>query len=69
MAQSKYELPACPGCSGTGAKLCAQSLEYGPEEWLGQPLRDRELHTLAYQCECGMAFTETTRGDESWLRS
>jgi hypothetical protein len=44
--------------------LCGQSLEYGPEEWLGQPLKDRELHTLAYQCDCGMAFTHTAKGDK-----
>jgi hypothetical protein len=55
--------PQCPKCGSTQAALCAQSVEYGPEEWAGQPLKERELRTLAYQCECGMAFTQTERGD------
>jgi hypothetical protein len=62
MTASDQESPACPKCGGNGAKLCGQSLEYGPEEWLGQTLKERELQTLAYQCDCGMAFTQTIKG-------
>lgn len=69
MTQPKSESPRCPKCGSTDAKLCAQSLEYEPEEWLGQPLKERELHTLAYECKCGMAFTQTIHGDKSPPRS
>lgn len=65
MTQPGSHLPHCPKCGSTLVKLCGQSLEYGPEEWLGQSLKDRELHTLAFQCECGMAFTRTVKGDDS----
>lgn len=65
MMQQIPDSPPCPKCGHSDNELCAQSLEYGPEEWLGQPLKERELHTLAYQCKCGMAFTKTIRGDNS----
>ena len=41
-----------------------QSVQYAPEEWPGQPLEQRELHTLAYQCECGLAFTHTVKRED-----
>jgi hypothetical protein len=61
--------PVCPRCGSSRVKLCGQSVQYGPEERPGQPMEERELHTLAYQCECGVAFTQTVpggarRGDE-----
>ncbi len=37
-------------------------MQYGPEESANQSLAARELHTLAYQCDCGMAFTHTLKG-------
>jgi hypothetical protein len=55
--------PHCPKCGSTEITFCAESVEHGPEEWVGQPLKARELRTIAYQCECGMAFTNTQRGD------
>lgn len=64
MTQQLSDLPHCPKCGSNQVELCGQSLEYGPEEWLGQPLSDRQLCTLAYQCNCGMAFTHTVKGDK-----
>jgi hypothetical protein len=32
-------------------------VQYGPEQWPNQPLRERETRTLAYQCDCGLGFT------------
>jgi hypothetical protein len=69
MTQPNPQSPPCPKCGNTEATLCAQSIEYGPEERLGQPLKERELHTLAFQCKCGMAFTKTVCGDKSPPRS
>ena len=63
MTQPGSDLPQCPKCGNARVTLCGQSLEYGPEEWLGQALQDRERHTLAYQCDCGMAFTQTVKGN------
>jgi hypothetical protein len=34
-------------------------VSYGPEEHPSQPLKDREVRTNAYECECGMAFTQS----------
>jgi hypothetical protein len=62
MIQPDSESPRCPKCGGDRVKLCGQSVEYGPEEWLGQTRKERELQTLAYQCGCGMAFTHTVKG-------
>jgi hypothetical protein len=62
MIQSDSEPPRCPKCGGDRIQLCGQSVEYGPEEWLGQTLKERELQTLAYQCDCGLAFTHTVKG-------
>ena len=49
----------CPLCGSPNAKLCGESVQYGPEERPGQPLEERELRTAAYQCKCGLAFTQT----------
>lgn len=49
--------PQCPRCASRNLKLCGQSVEYAPEQWPGQPLKEREVATMAYQCECGMGFT------------
>jgi hypothetical protein len=27
-------------------------------------MEERELRTIAYQCECGLAFTDTTNSEE-----
>jgi hypothetical protein len=51
--------PQCPRCGSTQLTLCGRSVEYASEQWPGQPLSQREVATLAYQCECGMAFTRT----------
>jgi hypothetical protein len=34
-------------------------VQYGPEQWPNQPLREREIRTLAFQCGCGLGFTVT----------
>jgi hypothetical protein len=64
MVGSESKSPKCPRCGRTDVSLCGQSLQYGPEQWQGQPLRERELLTLAYQCECGLAFTQTIAASE-----
>jgi hypothetical protein len=59
------KLPHCPRCGSPKVTLCGESVQYGPEARAGQPLHERELLTLAYQCECGLAFTHTvTPGDK-----
>jgi hypothetical protein len=63
-SMTPVEMPQCPRCGSESVSVCGQSMEYGPEEWPDQPLRERKLHTIAYQCECGMAFTHTQRGDD-----
>jgi hypothetical protein len=65
MIERKSEPPKCPRCGRTDVSLCGQSLQYGPEQRPDQPLRERELHTLAYQCECGLAFTQTIAPSDS----
>ena len=62
MVLPSFEPPKCPRCGNATASLCGQSMEYGPEESADQSLAARELHTLAYQCDCGMAFTHTVKG-------
>ena len=59
MIEPEAKKPECPRCGRTNGSLCGQSLQYGPEQRPDQPLGERELHTLAYQCECGLAFTQT----------
>jgi hypothetical protein len=59
MAKFESESLRCPQCGSAKVALCGQSLEYVPEERPGQPLHERERQTLAYQCECGLAFTQT----------
>jgi hypothetical protein len=61
MALLPTDPPECPRCGGATVKLCGQSVQYGPAESPDQPLQARELQTLAYQCDCGMAFTQTVR--------
>jgi hypothetical protein len=61
MTRPISDRPPCPKCGSSNVALCGESLEYSPEEWLGQPLKDRELHTLAYECECGVSFTHTAK--------
>jgi hypothetical protein len=55
--------PVCPRCGGDAVNLCGQSIEYGPEEHSYQPLAERARQTLAYQCQCGLGFTQTIQGD------
>jgi hypothetical protein len=57
---SKSNFPSCPRCGSRRVTLCGESVEYAQEEWPGQPLQERELRTLAYQCECGLGFTQTS---------
>jgi hypothetical protein len=63
MTQPDTNPPKCPRCRNTAAKLCGQSVQYGPAEWPDQPLQAREILSLAYQCDCGLAFTQTAWGD------
>src|SRR5262249_42485187 len=63
MTRLVSDLLSCPKCGSTKATLCGQSVEYHPEKWLGQSLKERGLHTLAYQCECGAEFTHTIKGE------
>ncbi len=56
--------PKCPRCGSATASLCGQSIQYVPAEWPDQPLQVRELHTLAYRCDSGLAFTQTVKGDD-----
>ncbi|HEX4147123.1 MAG TPA: hypothetical protein VHY91_26740 [Pirellulales bacterium] len=65
MIENESKLPKCPRCGRTDVSLCGQSLQYGPEQRPGQPLRERELLTLAYQCQCGLAFTQTVASRDS----
>jgi hypothetical protein len=65
MSREEPTILQCPRCGRNDVKLCGQSLQYSPEQWTGQPLQERELHTLAYQCECGLAFTQTIKRDDS----
>ena len=65
MSYPEPNLPHCPRCGSTKVSLCGQSVQYGPEERPGQPLEERELQTLAYQCECGLGFTQTLKRDGS----
>ena len=53
--------PRCPRCGGTKVTLCGKSVQYLPEEFPNQSLEDREVATSAWQCECGLAFTDTQR--------
>ena len=59
MPTPEFKPARCPRCGSTNLTLCGHSIQYGPEERPGQPLEERELQTLAYQCECGLGFTET----------
>ncbi|HEY2892976.1 MAG TPA: hypothetical protein VGJ16_02140 [Pirellulales bacterium] len=59
MNAPKSKSPQCPRCASKNLTLCGRSVEYAPEQWPGQPLKQREVATMAYQCECGMAFTHT----------
>ena len=63
MATFHSEATVCPRCGSARLKLCGQSVEYGPEERPGQPLAERGRQTLAYQCECGLGFTQTVRAE------
>ena len=65
MIDFESKSPQCPRCGRTNVHLCGQSLQYGPEQRPDQPLRERELLTFAYQCECGLAFTQTSGSSES----
>jgi hypothetical protein len=65
MSGPKPEPTICPRCGSTQIKLCGESVEYGPEEHPGQPLDQRALRTLAYQCQCGLAFTRTIKTGEA----
>jgi len=65
MIDSDSKPPPCPRCGGTKVSLCGQSLQYGPEQRPDQPLRERELLTLAYHCECGLGFTQTIAPNDS----
>jgi len=58
----RFEPPKCPRCGSSALALCGESTQYGPPEWPDQPLQARALHTLAYQCKCGMGFTRTISG-------
>ena len=64
MTQPAPASPCCPKCGSSRVTLCGQSLDYAPEERPGQPLHERELHAFAYQCECGLAFTQTVTGED-----
>jgi hypothetical protein len=65
MASQSDGPPTCPGCGSSKVALCGESVDYRPEEHPNQPLPERELHTLAYQCECGLAFTQTDAADQA----
>jgi hypothetical protein len=66
MFRDEPKIAHCPRCGSNNVTLCGQSVQYSRENRLGQPLHERELHTLAYQCECGLAFTHTMKhGDVS----
>jgi hypothetical protein len=67
MVRPAIDPPKCPRCGSVNVTLCGQSVEYGPAEWPDQPLQARELKTLAFQCECGLAFTRTTKADDGNL--
>jgi hypothetical protein len=62
MSPQESKSANCPRCGSGNVVLRGQSVQYGPEERAGQSLQDRELQTLAYQCECGLAFTQTIKG-------
>lgn len=59
--ESKH--PPCPRCGSIKVTLCGQSVQYRPEDRPEQPLSEREVHTSAYQCECGLGFTVTQAAD------
>jgi hypothetical protein len=61
MSREEPKVAHCPRCGSDSITLCGQSVQYSPEDRPGQPLLERELHTLAYQCECGLAFTHTIK--------
>jgi hypothetical protein len=63
MSSESPKTAQCPRCGSSVVTLCGQSVQHSPEERAGQPLKERELHTLAYQCECGLAFTHTQKHD------
>ncbi len=65
MERADEKPPKCPRCGSVRINVCGQSVQYGPERRPGQPLEERELVTLAYQCECGLAFTQTISGGDS----
>jgi hypothetical protein len=55
--------PHCPRCGSTNLSVCGESVQYRPEERPNQPLSEREVRTIAYQCECGLGFTESGKRD------
>jgi hypothetical protein len=59
MADPVSKMPQCPRCGSTKVGLRGQSVVYRPQDRPGQPLKEREVQTLAYQCECGLGFTQT----------
>jgi hypothetical protein len=60
---SDFNRPHCPRCGGTNLSVCGESVQYRREERPNQPLSEREVRTIAYQCECGLGFTESGKGD------
>jgi hypothetical protein len=52
----------CPRCGNTQVTPCGESIQYRSEDYPGQALDEREIKTAAYQCECGVAFTQKSRG-------
>ena len=64
MADLEPKRPRCPRCASTQVTLCGESVQYAPEEYRNQPLHEREIRTLAYQCQCGLGFTETVSAGE-----
>lgn len=64
MSSPEPKSARCPRCGSVNVTLCGQSVQYAPETRPGQPLAERELQTLAYQCECGLGFTQTLSRDD-----
>jgi len=60
---SDSDRPHCPRCGRTNLSVCGESVQYRPEERPNQPLSEREVRTIAYQCECGLGFTESGKRD------
>jgi hypothetical protein len=64
MGRPDHDRPICPRCGGVQLELCGESVSYRPATHPDEPLSDRELHTYAYRCQCGMAFTHMVRPSE-----